>query len=57
MLATTQQARQNIVKGTIVDSNGEPIIGATVVVVGGNANEGAISDLDGNFNINVPGGG
>lgn len=57
MLATTQQARQNIVKGTIVDSNGEPIIGATVVVVGGKANEGAISDLDGNFNINVPGGG
>lgn len=39
------------VKGTIVDSNGEPITGATVMVVG--TNNGVTSDVDGNFSINA----
>ncbi len=39
------------IKGTILDSNGEPIIGASVMVVG--TNTGVVSDLDGKFTINV----
>ncbi len=42
-----------VVTGTVVDDQGEPIIGATVTVVGGNASQGAISDMDGNFSIQV----
>lgn len=39
------------VTGTVVDMNGEPIIGATVVVQG-NATKGTITDIDGKFSIN-----
>ena len=37
------------VKGQVVDTNGEPIIGASVVVKG--TINGAITDIDGNFSI------
>ncbi|MBQ7419545.1 MAG: TonB-dependent receptor [Prevotella sp.] len=40
---------QNIVKGTVSDESGEPIIGATVKVQG--SNEGTITDFDGNFSV------
>lgn len=40
------------VKGTVVDSKGEPIIGATIKVKG-DAKNGTITDLDGNFTLNV----
>ena len=42
---------QSIVKGTVSDESGEPIIGATVKVEGSNA--GAITDFDGNFSVNA----
>lgn len=45
-----QQSR-NTVSGVVTSADGEPIIGATVKVQG--ANDGAITDLDGNFSINV----
>ena len=38
------------VKGTVVDQNNEPIIGATVVVKGSTI--GAATDLDGNYVLN-----
>ncbi len=41
------------IKGTIVDEQGETIIGASVVVKG-NASVGSISDFDGNFTLEVP---
>lgn len=45
---------QNVtVKGTVLDSNGEPIIGANVTVVG-NKSLGTITDFDGNFNLSAP---
>ena len=40
---------QSIVKGTVSDEAGEPIIGATVKVQG--TNEGAITDFDGNYSV------
>ena len=44
---------QNItVKGTVVDSQGETIIGATVVEKG-NTGNGVTTDLDGHFTLSV----
>lgn len=52
--AEIQKVQQGeLVKGTVVDDMGEPVIGASVVVVGGNATLGAITDIDGNFAIKV----
>ena len=45
---------QNIqVFGQIKDVNNEPIIGATVIQEG-TVNNGVLSDIDGNFTLNVP---
>ena len=46
-----QQAKA--IKGTIVDENGEPVIGATIIVMGGSTQQGTVSDFDGNFGINA----
>lgn len=45
----TQQA--SAVKGQVVDSAGEPVIGATVKIKGGGT--GSITDIDGNFSLNA----
>lgn len=50
----TAMAQQGItVKGTVFDSTGETVIGASVVVKG-NTSIGTISDIDGNFVLTVP---
>ena len=48
--------QQNTIKviGTVKDTNGEPIIGANVMVVG--SATGVITDIDGNFVLNAPAG-
>lgn len=43
---------QRTVTGTVIDENGEPLIGATVKVVGESI--GAATDIEGNFSVNVP---
>lgn len=48
-------AQIKTVKGKVVDKNNEPIIGATVTV-NGNAKQGTVTDLDGNFVLSVPDG-
>lgn len=48
----TQQA--GVVKGTVVDAQGETIIGASVTIKGGTV--GTITDIDGNFSLTVPAG-
>lgn len=53
--ATPALAQSRAVKGTVVDENGEPVIGASVRVEGQEG--GVITDLDGNYVINVPKGG
>ena len=51
--ANTVVAQQvGTIKGTIVDSNGEPVIGASVLVVG-QKGQGTVTDFDGNFSLNV----
>ncbi|MBB4045227.1 TonB-linked SusC/RagA family outer membrane protein [Bacteroides reticulotermitis] len=50
----TASAQKGItVRGTVLDSNGETIIGASVILKGNNS-IGTISDLDGHFVLNVP---
>lgn len=44
------------VKGQVVDANGEPIIGASVMVKG-NSSNGTITNIDGNFSLNDASGG
>lgn len=44
---------QQKVTGKVKDSSGEPVIGASVVVKGNNT-MGTITDLDGNFMLDVP---
>lgn len=46
--------QQGIVKGMVVDTQGEPIIGASVTIKGGTV--GTITDIDGNFSLTVPAG-
>lgn len=54
--AESQVVTQHTITGTIVDDLGEPIIGATIVVEGGNAAQGTVSDYDGNFSIKAAAG-
>ena len=52
--AQQQPTKKRTVTGTVVDAeNGDPVIGATVVVKG--QKDGVITDLDGNFTIAISG--
>lgn len=53
--ATTEMTQQNTVKitGTIVDHTGESVIGANVTVKGGKG-VGTITNIDGQFTLEVP---
>lgn len=52
MTTVVTQAQTINVKGTAVDETGEAMIGATVKPVG--AQGGTITDIDGNFSLDVP---
>lgn len=47
--ATAVNAQERTVSGTIVDTNGDPLIGVTVLIQ--NTTEGTVSDLDGAFKL------
>lgn len=49
-----QVSKGNIIKivGTVTDTKGEPLIGASVIVEG--ENKGVTTDIDGNYEIDVP---
>ena len=49
MATVTALAQGNRVQGTVVDENGEPIIGASITLKG--SSKGVITDVDGNFTI------
>ncbi len=52
LMAAVAHAPQTItVKGQVVDQNGEPLVGATVKVK--DSSTGAVTDIDGNFQISV----
>ena len=50
LFTTVAQAQTVTVTGTVKDTTGEPVIGASVAVVGV-PGKGATADLDGNFTI------
>lgn len=54
-VAPSPQAIQQsgIVRGTVVDESGQPMIGVTVIPQSGTKN-GTVTDLDGNFTVNAP---
>lgn len=47
-----QAASDQKIKGTVVDESNQPVIGANIVVEG--TTNGTITDLDGNFSLQVP---
>ncbi|MCB0587957.1 MAG: TonB-dependent receptor [Phaeodactylibacter sp.] len=55
LMLAVQAYAQGTVKGTATDENGEPLIGATILLVG--TSRGTATDFDGNYVIeNVPAG-
>ncbi|MBQ3635086.1 MAG: TonB-dependent receptor [Bacteroidales bacterium] len=50
MSVMAQSSKQ--VTGKVVDNNGQPIVGAAVVVDG--TTTGTVTDIDGNYSLNVP---
>jgi len=54
MVSMTLAIAQNKqVSGTVTDENGEPVVGASVIVKG-NAAIGAVTNVDGKFSLSVP---
>lgn len=51
--ATPALAQNQTVKGTVVDENGDPIIGASVRI-SGKEGVGVITDINGNYTISAP---
>lgn len=52
-VAWAANAQSRTISGTVVDAaNNEPLIGATVMPIGGG--QGAATDVDGNFTVTVP---
>ena len=49
---TTAMAQDTNVTGHVVDENGDPVIGATILVKG--TTLGTVTDFDGNFTLDVP---
>jgi len=54
MLLCGVMSAQTEISGTVSDSSGETIIGATVMQKG--TSHGTVTDIDGNFTLNVPAG-
>ncbi|MDO4195149.1 MAG: SusC/RagA family TonB-linked outer membrane protein [Prevotellaceae bacterium] len=53
MVSMAIHAQNVVVNGNVKDATGEPIIGASVVLVG-NTGVGTVTDIDGNFQFSVP---
>ncbi len=51
-LSSTILAQTRAVSGLVLDENGEPLIGATVIQKG--TTNGVITDVDGHYQLNVP---
>lgn len=51
LLVSTLTFAQSKVSGTVKDANGEPLVGVSVMEVG--TNNGAVTDMNGNYTLNV----
>lgn len=46
-------AQNKTVSGTVIDNSGQPVIGASIIVVG-QPKIGTVTDIDGNFSLSLP---
>lgn len=53
--AVETNAQSRTVSGRVVDNNGTPVIGASVLIVG-TSNQGTVTDIDGNYELDIPAG-
>ena len=53
LFSAPAMAQNQTVKGQVVDENGEPVIGASVVLAG-DKSKGTVTDLDGNYVLTIP---
>ena len=53
LTGTLASAQNRPISGTVLDGSGQPVIGATVMVVG-NSSLGTVTDADGHFALSVP---
>ncbi|WP_165364474.1 SusC/RagA family TonB-linked outer membrane protein [Parabacteroides goldsteinii] len=51
-LSDTNADKKKSIKGTVTDTNGEPVIGANIIIKG--SSKGTITDVDGKFALEVP---
>ncbi len=51
LISSVTFAQTQEVSGKVTDNSGEPIIGATVVIMGGQNGNGTVTDIDGNFTL------
>ena len=56
LISAVSFAQVEEASGNVTDNSGEPVIGATVTVVGGQGNAGTVTDMDGNFTVQVQSG-
>ena len=56
LVSSVSFAQVEEASGNVTDNSGEPVIGATVTVVGGQGNAGTVTDIDGNFKVQVQSG-
>lgn len=56
LFPNTALSKQKKITGTIQNTDGEPIIGASVVEKGGKAGNGTITDINGRFELNTTSG-
>ncbi|MEL6659944.1 MAG: carboxypeptidase-like regulatory domain-containing protein, partial [Bacteroidota bacterium] len=54
LLLSAPAMAQYMVKGSVKDALGEPLIGVSILVKG--TTTGTVSDFDGNYELNVPDG-
>ena len=50
--ASLEVQQERKISGTVIDEKGEPVIGASVVVV--ETKQGTITNIDGKFQVNAP---
>lgn len=50
-IEVTQNSVTSVIKGTVVDEDGNPITGASIAEIG--TTRGTVTDIDGNFSLNV----
>ena len=53
LAGATGYAQNRPISGTVVDQDGQPIIGASVMVIG-NSRLGTVTDVNGAFSLSVP---